>query len=244
MKIGVISDVHGNLQALTAALRYLKEQNCNEIIHTGDVVDIGAQSAECLDALTECGAVCILGNHDKDFVEGADFHKPFSHVSGRHKKHVFASLRGREHTVAEFPLYVQRNLGGKKVIFEHYCRLNRPTEDGYVFKSIVHFPTAEIFDEMYRDYKCDAVFFGHKHEPCDVMGSRLYVDVGSVGCHPQPFATGVIITYDQNSFGYRRFSVPYDMEKTRRLMTESELPDGKYLFDFYFMHKKLPFAEE
>lgn len=235
-KIGVISDVHGNIQALTAALNHLENQGCREIIHTGDVLDIGANSRECLQLLLQKNVTCLLGNHDRDFVEQNSAHKPFSHVSQRHKLYVFAQLDGYQQEVAKFPLFVQKTLGGKKVIFEHYCRLKEPLPNGYVFETIANEPSAERFDKMYSHYDCDAVFFGHKHEPCDVVGQRLYVDVGSVGCHKQPLAKGVIIHYDQTHFEYERFELPYDMEKARLAM--KNVPDGEYMFDFYYLHKK------
>lgn len=234
-KIGVISDVHGNLQALQVALEHLKNEGCEEIIHTGDVVDIGANSAECLQLLLANGVVCLMGNHDRDFVENNAVHKVGSHVSARHKKHVFAQVEPMRQEIEKFPMFATRILGGKIVVFEHYCRLQKST-DGNVFAPLANRPTVEIFDEMYADYNCDAVFFGHKHEPCDFVGKKLYVDVGSVGCHPQSTASGIIISYDDTHFDYERFALPYDAEQTHKAM--QEVPDGEYLFDFYFLHKK------
>ncbi len=234
-KIGVISDVHGNLQALTAALQNLKSQNCEEIIHTGDVVSIGGQSAECLELFLQNNVICLMGNHDRDFVLNVAEHKNLSHVSEEHKKYVFETMEKYRETVKNFPLFVKRVLGGKKVVFEHYCRTGN--SDGQLFKLIAK-PTAENFDEMYKEYDCDAVFFGHKHEPCDIWGDKLYVDVGSVGCHPQPLACGLIICYDAAHFDYDRFAVPYNQDETRKMMLR--VPDGEYLFDFYYLHKNPP----
>lgn len=237
-KIGVISDVHGNLPALTAALQYLDKQGCDEIIHTGDVVDIGADSLACLQLLLQRGVTCLLGNHDRDFVMNDARHRAFSHVAAEHKQYVFATLKGYREVVAQFPLFIERICGGKKIIFEHYCRVPHPTDDQSPFRTIEPHPTTEIFDEMYKGYDADAVFFGHKHEPCDITGTRLYVDVGSVGCHPEPTANGVVIEYDDAHFSYARFAVPYDQASVRKKMTDGTLPDGEYLYDFYFAHKK------
>ena len=237
-KIGVISDTHGNLPALTVALDYLDKQGCDEIIHTGDVVDIGPNSLECLQLLLERGVICLLGNHDRDFVANNPQLRTFSHVAIEHKQYVFSTLDGYQSTVQKFPLFVTRNCGGKKIMFEHYCRLPQQSDEGVVFVTLEQHPTAEFFDSVYAHYDCDAVFFGHKHEPCDIMGKRLYVDVGSLGCHPQAEATGIVIQYDDSSWHYDRFALPYDQESTRRQMTDGRLPDGKYLYDFYFAHKK------
>lgn len=236
-KIGVISDVHGDLEALKTALPYLRNLGCEEIIHTGDVVDIGPHSRECLEMLLRNGVLCLLGNHDKDFLLDHAYHGPLSHVSAKHKQYVFATMDENQRAqVARFPLFAERTLGGKKVIFEHYCR-NNPEQANHSFHPIENHPSAEKFDEIYDGYDCDAVFFGHKHEPCEFVGKRLYVDVGSVGCHPEPLACGVVIEFDETHFDYRRFALPYNREQTRRDMTDGTLPSGDYLFDFYFLHK-------
>ncbi len=179
-----------------------------------------------------------MGNHDRDFILGFAEQRNFSHVSKQHREYVFQQLKGYENVFMKFPLYTTRICGGKKLLFEHYCRAGN---SGIVtFKPLAPLPSAEIFDEMYKDYDCDfdAVFFGHKHEPFDIVGKRLYVDVGSVGCHPEPNACGIIIEYDDSSWSYRRFSVPYDQDETRKAMTDGPLPDGAGLFDFYFLRKK------
>lgn len=235
-KIGVISDIHGNLQALQTVLNYLENQQCEQIIHTGDVVDIGANAKECLQLLMQKNVLCLLGNHDRDFLLNKAKHGAMSHVSSRHKRYVFDSLEGFQHIVEQFPLFEKRILGGKKVLFQHYCFHPNP-ETGYLFMPIENHPSAEKFDQMYFGCDCDVVFFGHKHEPCDVVGKRLYVDVGSVGCHPEPLARGIVISYDQTHFEYSRFAVPYDRNATLKAMTDGSLPDGQYLFDFYYLHK-------
>lgn len=51
MKIGVLNDIHGNLPALEAVLTFFREQGCDEIIGTGDVLTIGPDSIECLHRL-------------------------------------------------------------------------------------------------------------------------------------------------------------------------------------------------
>ncbi len=48
MKIGFITDVHGNLEALTAVIRALKQEACDHVVHGGDAVGQGLYPAECL----------------------------------------------------------------------------------------------------------------------------------------------------------------------------------------------------
>lgn len=236
-RIGVISDIHGNLQALNTILAYFDAQHCDEIIHTGDVVDIGPNSRECLDVLLARNDVTLLiGNHDRDFALDNAVMWHLSNVPAEHKQYVFSTLtEAHRKAVSKFPLCVTRVLAGDTVAFCHYAyppNIDWKTDE-FRFCGLERFPTAEAFDEMFGNLCADAVFFGHKHEPCDIKGKRLYVDVGSVGCHPQSVARGIIIDYDDTSWKYTRVEVPYDMEQTRQSLIS--IPSGEHLYNFYFL---------
>ena len=241
-KIGVISDSHGNITALKAILQLLDGEKCDEIIHCGDVVDIGPNSRECLELLlSRKDVTMLLGNHDRDFALNETAVRNLSHVPAEHKQQVFSTLTEQQRKiVANFPLCVTRNCGKSKIAFTHYAFKPQPLDpDVFPFMPLQPEPTAEKFDEIFASLdgmNCDAVFFGHKHEPCDIVGKRLYVDVGSIGCHPDPIARGIVIEYDENAWSYRRVYAPYDMEQTRKTMIE-KLACGEKLYDFYFLRK-------
>lgn len=236
-KIGVITDIHGNLPALQAVLQLLDSEGCDEIIHTGDVVDIGPNSRECLELLLSRNDVtCLMGNHDRDFAINQTQVRNLSHVPQEHKEQVFATLTDSQRArVAQFPLFTTRVCGGSKLLFTHYAlKPNIHSIDKFPFMPLAMNPTAEIFDQLFAGVDADAVFFGHKHEPCDIQGERLYVDVGSVGCHPDPLARAIVIEYDENSLSYRRICAPYDMQSTHSQMLNN-LTCGEQLYDFYFL---------
>ncbi len=65
MKRAIISDIHGNLEALNAVLARIDDLNVDSIICLGDIIGYGPNPIECLDLVIErCGLV-ILGNHDQ-----------------------------------------------------------------------------------------------------------------------------------------------------------------------------------
>ena len=234
-KIGVITDTHGNLAALVAALKLLDSEGCNEIIHLGDVVDIGPYSRECLDLLlSRQDVTCLLGNHDRDFADNQTQLRYKSHVPAEHKQQVFASLNElHRQRVKQFPVFITRSCGGSKLLFCHYAfNSGQVAIDEHLFKPIVTPHSVTALDRMFEGVDADAIFFGHKHEPCDLVGDRLYVDVGSVGCHPEPLARAVIIQYDDTGFNYTRVYAPYDMAATRKAM--DSIACGEQLYDFYF----------
>ena len=64
MRRALISDIHGNLEALEAVLEHIQTQSIQEIYCLGDIVGYGPNPRECIDRVTRC-AMCLLGNHDQ-----------------------------------------------------------------------------------------------------------------------------------------------------------------------------------
>ena len=64
MKIGILSDVHSNLEALDVAFKHLEAQKVDEVVCLGDVVGYGPNPNECCDLMQKYSATTLLGNHD------------------------------------------------------------------------------------------------------------------------------------------------------------------------------------
>ena len=68
-RIAVLSDVHGNLEALTSVLADVDAQGATEIIGLGDMVGYGPEPEACVRLLRERGVPTVLGNHEHGLVE-------------------------------------------------------------------------------------------------------------------------------------------------------------------------------
>ena len=78
MKRALISDIHGNFEALQAVLDDIKREGVTEIFCLGDIVGYGPNPAECLDTvITKC-RVTILGNHDQAALFDPDGFNPIA----------------------------------------------------------------------------------------------------------------------------------------------------------------------
>src|SRR3954469_18582574 len=64
MRIGIFSDVHANIEALTAVVEAFKSERIDKYVCIGDVVGYGASPNECCDIIRDVAAFTILGNHD------------------------------------------------------------------------------------------------------------------------------------------------------------------------------------
>jgi predicted phosphodiesterase len=61
---GVLGDIHGNREALEAALARLEALGVQRIVCVGDLVGYNADPDACVELLRARGAVSIAGNHD------------------------------------------------------------------------------------------------------------------------------------------------------------------------------------
>ena len=66
-RTAIISDIHGNLEALKAVLADIETKGCDEIICLGDVVAKGKHNHECAELVRKTCAVAVRGNCDAYF---------------------------------------------------------------------------------------------------------------------------------------------------------------------------------
>lgn len=69
MRTALLSDIHGNKEALVACMQHIARNPVDRIIFMGDIVGYGADPAFCLDTVmtlcVEGVARAVLGNHDE-----------------------------------------------------------------------------------------------------------------------------------------------------------------------------------
>jgi diadenosine tetraphosphatase ApaH/serine/threonine PP2A family protein phosphatase len=64
MRYAVLSDIHANLEALTAVMDALTNSRIDRYLCLGDVVGYGADPSACVDRLQRADALMVGGNHD------------------------------------------------------------------------------------------------------------------------------------------------------------------------------------
>jgi len=63
-KLALISDIHGNLEALIAVLRQIDAARVDHVICLGDVIGYGPDPALCVELISGSCDITIRGNHD------------------------------------------------------------------------------------------------------------------------------------------------------------------------------------
>ena len=229
MKRAIVSDIHGNLEALEAVLADIAAQGISEIHCLGDIIGYGPNPRECIDEVMGFGA-CILGNHDS----GAVF-DPEGFSSGAEKA-IFWTRDQLEN--APDQATAEKNIARSQFLAE-LQRTRRENSFLYVHGS-ARSPTNEyVFPEdVYNARKIQKIFSlieqycfqGHTHVPgiftedCkfyspDNVGNRyklgagkVMINVGSVGQPRDNDPRCSYVVLEDGVVQFRR--VPYPLEKT------------------------------
>jgi len=64
MKHAIISDIHGNIEALEKVLERIENEKVDDIICLGDLVGYGPNPKECIERIQKVARIILAGNHD------------------------------------------------------------------------------------------------------------------------------------------------------------------------------------
>ena len=229
MRIGIISDIHGNLEALKAVL--LELDDVERLICLGDIVGYGPDPEPCVEMIREKADVVVAGNHDWGAIgkTSIDGFNPVAYTAilwtsdhlSEDSRNYLASLP-LEHTEGEYT-------------FAHAC-FSVPEKWFYIIGP-------DDAEKEFLYLRTMAGFVGHSHVPGIFIksggrvktlfrslvemddGSQFIINCGSVG-QPRdgnPDATACILDTDSNEV--RIIRVPYDAEKTKGKIVASGLPE-------------------
>ena len=71
MRFAVLSDIHGNLEALETAVSFAKGRGIDRWMVLGDTVGYGAEPNACFEWVLQNASLCLMGNHEKAVVDHA-----------------------------------------------------------------------------------------------------------------------------------------------------------------------------
>ncbi len=233
--VAVISDVHGNLEALTAVIDDIRGQGIRIMYNLGDTVGYGPDPAACIDLVDAACAVNLCGNHDYAVLFDAEGFNPIAKKSvDYHRRLLRPAPEGtNEDSEAERRWVWLSNLEpmheGNGFEAMHGSPRQPITE--YVLPSDSEMDPIKIAD-VFSAMSQHVAFVGHTHFPgiqeegnesflMVSSGSNSYridpavraiVNVGSVGQPRDRNPRSCYLIYDGETVRYRR--VEYDVEKT------------------------------
>ncbi len=229
MKLGVLSDVHGNLDGFEACLEDMGPVDL--LLFGGDLLGYYFDGPAILRRLRSLGAQCLAGNHDLYFLshlgraQPSDLHVPsraeYRTRYGPSLELAEAALTPEElDFLSSLPTSREHRLEGRTLLHVHGSPW-RPADE-YVYPD---FPAFERFDTVHADL----VVMGHTHRPfVRNQAGRWLVNVGSCGQPRDGDSRAAYVTIELGaSVDVQLHRVAYDraplLERCRRLAPDCEL---------------------
>ena len=241
--IALISDIHGNLEALEAVLADIATRGVDRVYCLGDIIGYGPNPCECLDIVMRRCDKTILGNHDQAALFDPEGFNPTALKAIYWTRDRLDNGPGSSDIVNsrwDFLGELPRSSDEGDVKFVHGSPRD-PTNE-YVFPEFV-FDTHKM-ETLFGKTKL-LTFMGHTHLPgifttelefitpddCDhtyqVADQKLMVNVGSVGQPRDENNRSCYVTYDDSNRTIRFHRVDYDRSVTaEKIYAEPELPNS------------------
>ena len=181
MRIAVISDIHGNLEALKATLQDIEKRNVDSIICLGDIIAKGVHPKECIKLVKEKCDIVLQGNCDYYF-SSEHKEKLLEHEKKRIDWNQSLITNEDREYLLNLPYCYELYLSGSLVRFFHAT----PTS---INKHILNLDSIETKYKMFlpSERTCsqkiaDVVIYGHIHHPyLDKIYNKTLINIGSVG---------------------------------------------------------------
>lgn len=235
MAQAIVSDIHGNLEALKTVLADIEKRQVDQIYCLGDIIGYGPDPRECVDLCRDF-ELCILGNHD----QGALFDpEGFSSNAERAIFWTRSQLEdgedGKNPERLKFLSEVPRTFREGRMMFVHGSARSPLNE--YVFPEDIY--NARKIEKIFSlvDGQC---FQGHTHVPgvftedCRFFSPselddryefgemKVMINVGSVGQPRDNDPRSSYVILDDNSVEFVRIEYPVE-ETVQKIYSIPEL---------------------
>lgn len=221
MKIAVISDIHGNMEALNSVLDDIEGNKCDRIFCLGDYAMAGPEPAKAIEKVQELkNAVLIQGNTDwmiANYTEDIyNSIKEAAPVMAEALKNDFEILSNEQKEfLKNLPEKMSLDVEGVKVLLVH----GSPRKNN---ENIFPDTTLEEIEKMLEGVNADVVLCGHTHMPCGFQTTNkiTVVNDGSVGrpFTDEPKSCYLILTINNGQCLFEHRFVEYDNAKASEKM--------------------------
>lgn len=233
MRFAILSDIHGNLEALKTVVEDVKIQSPDEVICLGDMIGYGPDPDRVLDLVRAQGFTSVLGNHEGAIVD--------------HKLRNWLNFQSRENNIATHKLLSEVNLNYIAHLPSSLVRGNVRFVHGYPPDSLVtylHNVSKERLFRLLSQGTEEIYFVGHTHklsrvclEGDKVVTHQLFfgktviekekkhlVNCGSVGQPRDGNNEAKYILFDTEQWSVEVRCIPYDFEVTIKKIEQMGFP--------------------
>ena len=256
-KIAIISDIHGNLEALNSVLNDIEERKIDKIICLGDMIAKGTHQQECVELVKKNCDVVLKGNCDEYFTSDIDLSTKSKQEIDRINWNKSKLSDENINYIRQLPYCDEFYMSGRLIRLFHAHPQKIDKFAGNIDKIDRLYELFLPSSNTISDLKADVVIYGHIHTPyVQKIYNRMLINTGSIGNAIDVFRndekdgnvknttvanylilSGVYNSKEiDNKISYELVSVPYDIEKELNSNSDNielesyqeEIRNGKY----------------
>ncbi|MFC1919441.1 metallophosphoesterase family protein [Chloroflexota bacterium] len=235
MRIAILGDIHGNLEAFQAVLSDLERGgDFDEILCLGDIVGYGPDPHKCIELLRKYRHLCVAGNHDMAAIGKLDISEFNPHAAAA----VVWSSRQLDDAdidyIESIPLSLSQDSftvvhgSPRDPIWEYLLATRAACENLDYFSTdhclLGHSHIPIVFRcSQSQGADCIAEPF-NPGAPVDLSKGRLIINPGAVGQPRDADPRAGYALFDSNAGAISQFRVEYDIQSTQAKMERVGLP--------------------
>jgi len=231
MTTAILSDIHGNLEALDAVLAEIDRRRPDRVLCLGDIVGYGASPNECLDRVRQRCSVVLLGNHDAAASGGPEAARFNIYARVAAEWTMKTLTRDNREYLQRLPLTASENS-----FYLVHASPACPRDWEYLLDRFDAEPQFHYFTESF-------CFIGHTHQPAVFMADpggtkslpvgtfrldavrRYIVNVGSVGQPRDKDPRACFVLFQEGSGEVEYVRVSYDVAGAQAKIRAAKLPE-------------------
>jgi putative phosphoesterase len=201
MKIGIISDIHGNLIALETCLSFLDSTRYDKVVCLGDQFGYFPEGLACMQLIEERGTKSLLGNHEAMLIGRLPVPEEKEAVYALSGQRDEIVRTGLVHVILKRQPYAVCDYGGKTALLVH----------GSPWDPLQGYQYADSPVEGLDALGFDLIVMGHTHRPfVRLCNKTLVVNAGSCGLPRDRGDFASFAVYDSETDSAEIIRVPID----------------------------------
>ena len=218
IKVAIISDIHGNCVALKEILKDAKQNNVDDYIFSGDLVNDLPFGNETLEIVKKYSNKVLKENKEQYLIELEQEKYDWPQIQFKNVLFMYNELTEENKAyIRNLPHTINVEYDGVKLCIAHGSPKSVEEQ--------LHQEKRELLDKYTKDLDSDCLIFGHTHEKMwkEYINNKLVINAGCAGVSPYYIgkAEYIILTIENGKIINIDFRlVSYDIEIIKQKIIE------------------------
>ena len=218
VRVAVLSDIHGNLQALQKVISDADQRSVNVFLNAGDSIGYGASPNEVVELICQRNILSVVGNYDLEVLEDKNNPNGEKQLAFKYAKKTLS--RGCRSLLGALPRTLRLQAADKKLIVTH----GSPQS---INEHIYQNTSEQRLKTLAEGVDAEVVVIGNSHEQfMRVVNGVYFINPGSVGRPGDGNPQAAYAILDFNPFRAQLIRLDYPVEAAAQALRKKGLPES------------------